>query len=64
MVSPAKDVTALADAILSIYNMSEDERNQMGAKGRSYYKKFFNSKSLAEQLSKYLELALNNRGSD
>ena len=44
----------LAEGILEIQKMSEDEREQLGANGRAYVEKYHSIKLLAEKLEKIL----------
>jgi len=44
------DATGLANIILKIYSMSEDDRNAMGAQGKKYVKEYFNREKLLNHL--------------
>lgn len=59
LVVPAEDATALADAVLRLYRMSDEDREAMGQNGRIYYKKHFDHDQLVEQLTgQFHELTL------
>lgn len=47
---PAEDAQGLAEVILKLYNMTNAEREQMGASGRRYFKEYFDQDMLTEQL--------------
>ena len=51
---PAEDSKALADAILKLYEMSQSERERMGANAQNYYRKHFNHESLVTDLIEHL----------
>lgn len=48
--SPAEDAAALADNILRLYRLSEEERNMMGQQGRSYFQRHFSQERLIDRL--------------
>jgi glycosyltransferase involved in cell wall biosynthesis len=54
--APAEDSGALAKAVLSIYRMSAQERQQIGENGRNYYQAHFNHDMLVDQLISHLEI--------
>lgn len=54
---PAEDGRALADAILSLYRMSPQQRETMGMRGRLYYKQHFAHDMLVDQLIGHLRSA-------
>lgn len=47
---PAENAKALAEAVSTLYNMSVEDRNKMGASGRMYYKKYFDHDLLIGRL--------------
>ncbi|MBA3594803.1 MAG: glycosyltransferase family 4 protein [Polaromonas sp.] len=47
---PAEDARGLADAVLQLYRMRPEERAEMGANGRRYFKEHFDHEKLVEQL--------------
>jgi len=49
---PPRDPEALADAIIKIYNMPEEDRKKMGLRGRQYVEKYHNWKILATEFEK------------
>lgn len=51
----AEDGEGLADAIVSLYQMSEFEREQMGVNGRAYFKQHFDEEMLITELIKHFE---------
>lgn len=51
----AEDSEGLADAIVSLYQMSELEREQMGVNGRAYFKQHFDEEMLTTELIKHFE---------
>ena len=55
LTAPAEDSQALADTILSLYRMSSDEREAMGANGRKYYQTHFDHDHLVGQLIGHLQ---------
>lgn len=50
ITSPAEDPVALAQAILSLYQMSADQRRKIGENGRLYYRNHFDHEVLVDQL--------------
>ena len=50
IASPAEDPVALAQAILSLYQMSADQRRKIGENGRLYYRNHFDHEVLVDQL--------------
>ena len=50
LAAPAEDASALADAVLSLYRMTPQERERLGANGRRYYEEQFNHDMLVEKL--------------
>jgi colanic acid biosynthesis glycosyl transferase WcaI len=50
MAVAPEDPKALADAVLKMYEKSDDERNAMGASGRLYFEKYFSRDKLIDQL--------------
>lgn len=57
---PAENAAALAEAILQLYELSESEREEMGANGRRYYQEHFNHDVLVDQLIVHLTRAAQN----
>ena len=47
---PAEDARGLADAVLRLYRMRPEERAEMGANGRRYFKEHFDHEKLVDQL--------------
>ena len=59
---PAEDAIALANAVLKLYAMSDEEREIIGQNGRTYYREHFDHDRLIEQLTDHLhELMLSFR---
>ncbi|QDD66452.1 glycosyltransferase WbuB [Herbaspirillum seropedicae] len=54
---PAENATALAQAILQLYEMPESEREKMGGNGRRFYQEHFNHDVLVDQLIEHLAKA-------
>ena len=54
--APAEDPVALAEAILRLYQMPEEERRRMGENGRMYYRNHFDHDILVDQLIGHLEM--------
>ncbi len=52
---PAEDAKSLANAILTIYRMTDEERFQLGKNGRNYFKKNFDEDTLIDDLIKHFE---------
>ena len=50
LASPAEDARALAEAILTIYRYSQEQRDQLGRSGRDYYRKHFDHEDLVDTL--------------
>ena len=51
---PAEDGAALADAILKLYKLPDNERRQLGNNGQAYFAAHFEHEHLVEKLIKYL----------
>lgn len=51
---PAEDADALAAAVLRLYRLSPDQRAEMGANGRRYYKAHFDHDTLVDELMVHL----------
>jgi glycosyltransferase involved in cell wall biosynthesis len=51
---PAEDAKGLAEAVLSIYRMSPEQRAAMGTNGRKYFKTHFEHDKLVEELMAHL----------
>lgn len=59
----AEDSEELADAILKLYRMTEEERNTMSINGRDYFKKNFDQEMLINQLINHFNEVVK-KGSD
>lgn len=51
---PAEDAKALGDAVLRLYSMSPEQRGEMGANGRRYFKAHFDHDKLVQELMAHL----------
>lgn len=51
--SPIGDVKSLADSILAMYQMQEDERRELGENARKYCEEHFDKKTLMDYIEKY-----------
>jgi len=60
---PAENPKELAEAVLKLYNMSGREREEMGKKGRSYFKKHFEREMLLDRLEGWMEALVTQRQS-
>lgn len=56
--TPNNDILALKEACLKLYNMSEEERKELGKNGRIYVEKYFDWKILANKVEKVIEETL------
>ena len=54
----AEDSIALADAILRMYKMDDDERLHLGENGRAYFKANFDEDTLINDLIKHFKAVL------
>lgn len=52
---PAESPEGLADAVFSMYRMPEDERKNMGSKGRAYFEKHFERAALLDRLGRWMK---------
>lgn len=52
---PLRDPQALAEAVIKLYQMPEEERKAMGRRGREYVEKYHDIAKLAERLEEVLE---------
>ncbi len=52
---PAEDPDALADAVLRLYSMSADQREQLGANAQAYYREHFDHEKLVTELIGHLQ---------
>ena len=59
---PAEDVQGLATAVLRLYQMSADQREELGANGRRYFNTHFNHDHLVDQLIEHLRNAIDSKG--
>jgi len=53
----AEDAHGLADAILKLYQMSDQQRDEIGENGRCYYKTHYDHEMLVEQLIEHFKNA-------
>jgi glycosyltransferase involved in cell wall biosynthesis len=60
--SPAEDPEALSNAILSLYEMSAEERRQIGENGRKFYRNHFDHELLVDQLIVHLDECATEKG--
>lgn len=60
LTCPAGDARALADAVLRLFQMSADDRAQLGANGRRYFKDHFDHNMLTDELIGHLQAAAEN----
>jgi len=51
---PAEDADSLAESVLTLYKMTEEERQQMGKRGKAYYDEHFDRQRLLDQLEKLM----------
>ncbi|MHB1116096.1 glycosyltransferase family 4 protein [Sideroxydans sp.] len=59
----AEDGKALAEAVLSLYRMSESERDEMGRNGRAYFFEHYDHERLVDQLIDELREVVQRKGS-
>jgi glycosyltransferase involved in cell wall biosynthesis len=52
---PAEDASALAQAVVALYTMPEQQRIEMGVRGRRYYEEHFSHDKLVDELIGYFE---------
>ena len=52
---PAEDGKALADAVLRLSQMTQEERDKMGRNGRAYFQKHFDHQMLVSKLIEYFK---------
>ncbi|MCP4372429.1 MAG: glycosyltransferase family 4 protein, partial [Deltaproteobacteria bacterium] len=55
LACPAENPKALAESVLTLYNMSLREREEMGKKGRSYFEKHFEREMLLDRLEGWMK---------
>jgi glycosyltransferase involved in cell wall biosynthesis len=55
LAGPAEDAQALANAVLQLYRMPKDEREALGARGRSYFEAEFERGILLQRLNQTIE---------
>jgi glycosyltransferase involved in cell wall biosynthesis len=55
---PAEDAKGLAEAILTMYRMTDEERLQLGKNGRAYFKENFDEDALIDELIKHFECVI------
>lgn len=58
MTVPAEDASALAQAVMALYAMPEQEKLKMGASGRRYYEEHFSHDKLVDELIGHLDQAV------
>ena len=61
VICPAENPEALADAVLKLHNMSGREREEIGKKGRSYFKKHFEREVLLDRLDGWIKKLVTTR---
>lgn len=54
VTAPAQDADALAEAVLELYRMPTDEREEMGRKGREYFEEHFEREKLLDRLEGWM----------
>jgi colanic acid biosynthesis glycosyl transferase WcaI len=54
LVVPAEDAGALARAVLKLYEMPPEEREQMGSRGRAYFEEHFEREMLLDRLESWM----------
>ncbi len=59
--APAEDAKALADKIICLYQMSPEDRKEMGENGRRYYQAHFDHDHLVDKLIGYLQAVAQGR---
>jgi glycosyltransferase involved in cell wall biosynthesis len=52
---PAQDADALAETVLSIYNIDGHQRQEMGRRGRAYFDDHFSRSLLLSRLDEWLK---------
>ncbi len=55
LVCPPDDFNELAKAVLSMFNMSDVNRQRMGKAGRKYFETFFEETMLVNKLEKWMK---------
>jgi glycosyltransferase involved in cell wall biosynthesis len=61
---PAENKYKLVEAILRLYQMPTQQRNEMGKNGRKYFKKHFDGDKLLTELLDHFKWLINKRGSN
>ena len=61
---PPEDPEAVAEAIIKLYNMSEEERERMGKNGRKYVEKYHSIPVLVDKLEKVIKEVCNKKTID
>lgn len=64
LTSPAEDSEALARCVRTIYEMSSEDRNLLGAAGRRYFETHFEMRSQAKRLIEVLTQRIEKTGSN
>lgn len=60
VICPAENQQALADAILKLYIMSENQRKEIGSNGRRFFEKHFEREMLLNRLEEWMQNITNN----
>jgi glycosyltransferase involved in cell wall biosynthesis len=60
LVSPAENAPALVKSILRLYQMTDDERDKIGANGRRYFNEHFDPDVLADELVDHFRIMSKN----
>jgi colanic acid biosynthesis glycosyl transferase WcaI len=55
LTAPAEDAGALAAAILKLYEMSPEDREALGRRGRAYFEEYFEREKLLDRLEDWME---------
>ena len=62
LTAPAEDADALAEAVLRLYEMSPEEREAMGRRGRTYFEEHFERDKLLDRLEGWMEELIGGKG--
>ncbi|MCP3924087.1 MAG: glycosyltransferase family 4 protein [Desulfobacterales bacterium] len=54
IVCTPDDSNELSKAVIEMYNMTEEKRNEMGKKGRKYFEKYFDADMLVKKLENWM----------
>jgi glycosyltransferase involved in cell wall biosynthesis len=55
LAAPAENASSLAEAVLRLYEMSSEEREEMGRRGRAYFEDHFEREKLLDRLESWAE---------